>query len=99
MSKPKQKKPLDPVEQTIADALESIPYTVEGDEEHPPGNLDFYVPSWGVFIEVKRFHSPRIADQMNRQENVIAVQGLSTAIVFASLIESIKKSQKPIPQT
>lgn len=44
MPKLKQKKPLDPVEQTIADALEGIPYTIEGDAEHPPGNLDFMYP-------------------------------------------------------
>jgi hypothetical protein len=76
----------DPVEKIIADALGDIPFTMEGEPEHPEGSLDFYVPSWGVFIEVKRFHSPRISDQMSRQPNVIAVQGMDAAIAFAELI-------------
>ena len=76
----------DPVEKIIADALGNIPFTMEGEPDHPEGSLDFYVPSWGVFIEVKRFHSPRISDQMSRQPNVIAIQGVPSAIAFAELL-------------
>lgn len=37
-------------------------------------------------IEVKRYHSPRITEQMSRTENVVAIQGWEAARVFAELI-------------
>jgi hypothetical protein len=40
--------------------------------------LDFYLPDFDVYIEVKRFHTDRIAAQMGRAENVIAVQGMKS---------------------
>jgi len=38
--------------------------------------LDFYLPDFDLYIEVKRFHSPRIGEQMSRHPNVIAIQGI-----------------------
>jgi hypothetical protein len=63
----------DPMERRIARALDTagIAYTRQS-----VTNLDFELHDGsGVFIEVKRMHSPRIAEQMSRVKNVIAVQG------------------------
>jgi hypothetical protein len=72
----------DPVERIIADALEArgIAY------RHEQNGLDFYLPEHDLYIEVKRMHSPRIAEQMSRAPNVIAVQGMDAATWLADLI-------------
>lgn len=41
--------------------------------------LDFYLPDFGIYIECKDYHSDRIAGQMARAANVIAVQGEDAA--------------------
>lgn len=73
----------DPVERVIADALDAacIAYEVERDDTH----LDFRLAN-GVYIECKRYHTPRIAEQMTRAENVIVVQGMDAARWLASII-------------
>lgn len=72
----------DPVEDLVESALKSraIPY------ERDRLGLDFYLPDWGIYIEVKQFHSRRIAEQMSRTPNVIAIQGIGAARLFAFLI-------------
>jgi hypothetical protein len=73
----------DPIEAIVEDALRDadISYT----QTHPT-RLDFHLPDHDLFIEVKQFHSPRIADQMSRAPNVIAIQGRMAAEFFAALI-------------
>lgn len=73
------------MERIIADALEEaeIAY-IRG---KATGELDFYIVGSGVWIECKRFYSPRIANQMARQSNVIAVQGMAAARQLATWIK------------
>lgn len=49
-------------------------------------DLDFVVPGWGVYIEVKQLHSPRIAAQMERDDNIIAIQGMKAARMFCAFL-------------
>jgi len=76
----------DPVESVIATALDArgIAYLTESQ----PGSagLDFLLTDAGVHIECKRFHSPRICEQMSRAPNVIAIQGMEAAELFAALV-------------
>lgn len=51
-----------------------------------PSRLDFRLIDYDVEIEVKRFHSPRVADQMARAENVIAVQGEAAVRFFCDAL-------------
>jgi hypothetical protein len=71
----------DPVEKIIADALDEagIAYM----RGRATGELDFYLVASGVWIECKRAHSPRIADQMARYPHVIAVQSIEAAQLLA----------------
>jgi hypothetical protein len=72
----------DPMEKLIASALH-----IAGVEyEHERAGLDFFLPSFGLYIEVKRFHSDRIADQMARADNIIAVQGEAAVKFLANAI-------------
>jgi hypothetical protein len=77
---------MDPMEQLVTDALDKagIEYSTEGEESNV--GLDFYIPDCDLHIEVKQFHSNRIARQMARAENVIAVQGEASVRWLCALI-------------
>lgn len=79
----------DPMERIIAEALGKIGMAYTRENEHP-SRLDFRLTDNGVEIEVKRFHSPRISDQMARSENVIAIQGAGAVRFFAALLHRSK---------
>lgn len=85
----------DPMEEIVAHALNDagFDYVRDCGGENPSG-LDFKLAN-GIEIEVKRFHSQRIAEQMSRAENVIAVQGKEAVEFFASLIVRAYLSQPP----
>lgn len=75
----------DPMEAIIESALSGKFRFL--DETETPERLDFYLPDHDVHIEVKRFHSERVSEQMSRAENVIAVQG-KVAVEFMALLLS-----------
>lgn len=70
------------LEKLIRDALADagLRFVCEGHGETRA--LDFYLPDDDLYIEVKQFHSERIAGQMARADNVIAVQGAKTVDFF-----------------
>lgn len=76
----------DPMEQIIASALTKagIEYVTDEGGQNPT-NLDFGLIN-GIQIEVKQFHSDRIAKQMSRAPNVIAIQGREAVEWFANLL-------------
>lgn len=55
--------------------------------------LDFYLPDHGLYIEVKQFHSDRIADQMKRAPNVIAAQGRPAVKALGRALELYLRKQ------
>jgi hypothetical protein len=69
-----RQRPSDPMEAIIYDALKKGDILFQT-EEQTEQRLDFYLPAYDIHIEVKRMHTPRIAEQMSRADNVIAVQG------------------------
>jgi transcriptional regulator with XRE-family HTH domain len=79
----------DPMERLIEDALldAGVSFTREGQPGHQHA-LDFYLPDSDVFIEVKRFHSDRIAAQTARVPNVIVAQGKPAVEALAALIRA-----------
>ena len=83
------------MEQRIAAALDAAGLEYRTDFEGAvPEHLDFYLPTFGVFIEVKGGHSFRISNQMTRAANVVVLQGEKSVELFADLI---RKLSKPIP--
>ncbi len=80
----------DPIEAIVAHALDgrNIQYVMDGEESRSPRNrgLDFYLPDCDIHIEVKAFHSDRIAQQLSRTSNCIVIQGKQAALAFAALI-------------
>jgi hypothetical protein len=55
--------------------------------------LDFFLPDFNVYVEVKRFHSPRIAEQMSRRPDVIAIQGEGAMKAFSDLLAQAAKDK------
>lgn len=88
----------DPMEKIVRDALdrEGFSYT-EGGKSGGEVNraLDFHLADYGIHIEVKQFHTPRIAEQMSRAPNVIAVQGRDAVEFFAALLCDYKRTPPP----
>lgn len=80
----------DPVEATIAVALREawIEYVTEEDERSK--NLDFYLPAYNIHIECKRMFTPRITEQMQRVDEVIVIQGLHAARMFAMFVRAMR---------
>lgn len=81
---------MDPVETIVADGLAAAGIAHRFGHDVANG-LDFYLPDFDVYVEVKRFHSGRIAEQMARAENVIAIQGVAAARLFAKLVGGSSK--------
>lgn len=77
----------DPMEGMIRAALKRAGIRfVEGDRN--PARLDFHLPEFALYIEVKQFHSDRIAAQMARADNVIVAQGRGAVEALAAMIEA-----------
>lgn len=75
----------DPMEMLIESALQYAGVKFIRDDENSE-HLDFYLPNVGVHIEVKQFHSDRVAEQMSRAPNVIVAQGKDAVDWLAQLI-------------
>lgn len=75
----------DPIERIIAEALDKAAIQYRRADDSAVA-LDFYLLTSDVYIEVKQFHTDRIAAQMSRADNVIAVQGRKAAEWLANKI-------------
>lgn len=85
----------DHLEKRIAQSLDECGIEYVHESENKEQILDFYLPFFDVYIEVKQFHSDRIAKQMSSKDNVIAVQGVKSVellniILFRSNAYKIK---------
>ena len=76
-----------PLERQIADALDSrgIKWLHE-DEKGNAARLDFYLPDYCIYVEVKQAYTPRTDGQLERAKNVIMIQGIEAVYVFVKLI-------------
>lgn len=80
----------DNLEKSIAEALEKSGIDFIHESENKLQQLDFYLPSLDVYIEVKQYHSERISKQMSYKDNVIAVQGKYSVAFLIQLILGTK---------
>ena len=80
----------DHLEKKIAEALESAGIEFIHENEIAEQFLDFYLPAYDVFIEVKQFHAERIGRQMGYADNVIAVQGSKAVDFLIDILNKLK---------
>jgi len=89
----------DPLEANIADALLSAGIRFDHEASHNQSHrLDFHLWETGVAIEIKRFHSERISDQMSRTENVIVAQGKEAVELLAKWIAASGRGEASTEQ-
>jgi hypothetical protein len=76
----------DPLEGAVEQLLDHLgePY----DRDHP-SRLDFYLPRRDLFIECKRFATPRIADQLARVDgqDVVVIMGGGALAKLCALLD------------
>lgn len=44
--------------------------------------LDFYLPDFDIYLEIKQYHSDRVNEQLKSEENVIVIQGKKSLEFF-----------------
>lgn len=78
----------DPLERQVETALrhKKLQYVHESQSKEATQGLDFYLPTLGVHIEVKQFHTDRIARQMQQARDVVVLQGQQAVDFFCSLM-------------
>lgn len=76
----------DHLEKKIAEAMDEVGIEFIHESENKEQGLDFYLPYFDVYIEVKQFHSDRISRQMESKDNVIAVQGRKSAELLCVML-------------
>lgn len=80
----------DPMERIIEDALIAAGIAYESDFGNgTPHNLDFHLTDYGIAVEVKRLHTPRITAQMARVDNVVVAQGKEAVEFLAKAIRAL----------
>lgn len=80
----------DHLEKSLAQALDECGIAFVHESENKEQILDFYLPFFDVYIEVKQYHADRIARQMSSKDNVIAVQGKKSVELLIMLLRSKK---------
>lgn len=40
--------------------------------------LDFFLPEYDIYIEIKKFHTDRVLEQLKSQDNIILIQGIKS---------------------
>ncbi len=78
----------DHLEKKVAEALDGAGIDFVYEKENRTQILDFYLPQYDVYIEVKQYHSDRISKQMKLRDNVIAVQGIKAVNTIVSILKN-----------
>lgn len=63
-----------------------------------PINLDFYLPDYDLYVEVKTFHTNRLVKQLEilpQDSNVLVLTGLNSVKAFRKLLVMEKTHAKP----
>lgn len=76
----------DHLELAVAEMLLDLKINFIHESQNNGSNLDFYLPDFDVFIEVKQFHTDRVNKQLASQENVILIQGKKSIEMLKKLL-------------
>lgn len=78
---------VDFLERDLGNALTSAGIEFIHESEAKGQELDFFLPDYNIYIEVKQYHSPRIERQMAQHDNVIVLQGRKSVSLLCSLLK------------
>ncbi|MCY1374892.1 hypothetical protein D9M68_551420 [compost metagenome] len=75
------------LEQSVADILAFHKIKFIHESENNKSNLDFYLPDFDVYIEVKQYHSDRVLKQLSGKEDIILIQGKKSISMLKELLK------------
>ena len=76
----------DHLEKKVSEALDEVGIEFVHESENKEQALDFYLPFFDMYIEIKQFHTDRISKQMSSKDNVIAVQGTKSVNLLVTML-------------
>lgn len=76
----------DHLEKAVGECLTRKGITFIHESQDPDQDLDFYLPDYDVYIEVKQFYADRISRQLASRDNVIVIQGRKSIEFLADLV-------------
>ena len=65
----------DPLEIAVAEILDKAGIRYIHESQNNGSRLDFYLPDHDLYIEVKKYHTPRVDSQLATKDNIILIQG------------------------
>ncbi|CAB4218679.1 hypothetical protein UFOVP1605_41 [uncultured Caudovirales phage] len=74
------------LEQSLADSLTEVGISFIHESQRKQ-RLDFYLPDFDIWIEVKKFDSERTGEQIKSQENVVLIQGKKAMEFFIGVLK------------
>lgn len=81
----------DNTEKQIGEILEKAGIRFVHESEDNTLKLDFYLPDYGIYIEVKRFYSNRSSKQLSSEESIIFIQGVKSVMFFKTFISDLSQ--------
>ena len=75
----------DDLERMVGEALYNS--GIEFKHESEGAFLDFWIPNWRVYIEVKKYHTDRINSQLRHFDNVVLLMGTKAVNEFCKLLK------------
>ena len=78
----------DHLELAVAEMLLDLKINFIHESQNNGSNLDFSLPDFDVFIEVKQYHADRVNKQLASQENVILIQGKKSIEMLKKLLST-----------
>ena len=76
----------DHLELAVAEILERHNIEFVHESQNNGSNIDFYLPDYDVYIEVKQYHSDRVINQLNKRDNIILIQGIGSIKMIERLL-------------
>lgn len=74
------------LEKKVSEILISQKIKFIHESEKNGSNLDFYLTDYDVYIEVKQYHTDRVAKQLASKDNVILIQGRKSIAMLTKLL-------------
>jgi hypothetical protein len=77
----------DNLEKEIAELLDIMKINYIHESVNNGSSLDFYLPDFNVYIEVKQFHTDRSLRQLVSRDNIILIQGKGSVEFLKAIIK------------
>lgn len=81
----------DDLEQRVGELLKKVGIKAIHESINKESALDFYLPDYEIYIEIKKYHSDRVINQLKSRDNIILVQGRKSVEFLEIILCGIKQ--------